>query len=96
MLQAAVHLLTLLTCCSSLLLQKLKSVLSVVRSAVSSINSLAVICEKHQVPVTNSCDDRVQVLDFTLQQHHSWTLSAVLVWMVQQQVEKVTELGCDT
>lgn len=36
-------------CCSSLLLQQLKPVLCVVRSAVSSINSLAVICEKHQV-----------------------------------------------
>lgn len=83
-------------CCSSLLLQKLKPVLCIIRAAASSINSLTVICEKHQVPVTNSGDDVVQVLDFTFQQHHSGTLSAVLVRMVQHHVQKVTELGCDT
>lgn len=37
-------------CCSSLLLQELKPVLCIVRpAAVASIDSLTVICEKHQV-----------------------------------------------
>lgn len=114
-----------LACCSSILYQQLKPVLCVVRAAVSSINSLTVICEKHQVlpnkrthvsmyetlkpenkvknradvsgsyPVTHSGDDGVHVLDFTFQQHHPGTLSAVLVGMVQHHVEEVAELGCD-
>lgn len=62
---------------------------------MSSINGHTVVCEKHQVPVTNSGDDGVQVLDFTLQQHHSGTFLAVLVWMVQHDIEKVPELGSD-
>lgn len=41
-------------CCSSVLLQKLKPVFCIVRPAVASINSLTVICEKHQVlPMKN-------------------------------------------
>lgn len=113
-------------CCSSLLLQQLEPVLGIVRAAVAGINSLTVICEKHQVlptkrrhvcmyepltpenknpevknsadvsyPITHSGDDGVQVLDFTFQQHHPGTLSAVLVRMVQHHIQKVPELGCD-
>lgn len=37
------------SCCLALLLQKLKSVFSIVRPAVSSVDGLAVVCEKHQV-----------------------------------------------
>lgn len=92
---------------------------------MSSVNSLAVVCEKHQVlpteqrrrvknvknvkvkntagvffkrcsySITEFGDDGVQVLDFTFQQHHPGTLSAVLVRMVQHHVEKVTQLGGD-
>lgn len=36
-------------CWSSVLLEQLKPVLCIVRTGVSSINSLAVVCEKHQV-----------------------------------------------
>lgn len=82
-------------CCSSVLLQKLKPVLSKVGPGVASINSLTVICEKHQVPITDSGDDGVQILDLAFQQHHSGTLSAVLVGMVQHHIEKVTQLGGD-
>lgn len=47
-------------------------------------------------PITHPADDGVQILDFTFQQHHSGTLSAVLVGMVQHHIEEVTDLGCDT
>lgn len=52
-------------------------------------------CFQCSDPVTNSGDDGVQVLDFAFQHHHPVTLSALLVWMVQHHVEKVTELGRD-
>lgn len=63
---------------------------------MSSINGLTVICEKHKVPITNSANDGVQVLDFAFQQDHSGTVFAVLVRMVQHHVEKITEFGSDT
>lgn len=43
-------------CCSSLLLQKLEPVLCVVRAAAAGVNSLAVVCEEHQVLPTENRD----------------------------------------
>jgi len=60
---------------------------------MSGVDGLAVICEKHKVPVTDFVYDGVQVLHFPFQQNHSWTVLAVLAGMVQQHVEKITELG---
>lgn len=50
---------------------------------------------RHSHPITDSGDDGVQVLDVAFQQHHPRALSAVRVWMVQQHVEEITELGRD-
>lgn len=63
--------------------------------AESSINCITVIYEKHQVPITNSGNDGVQILHFLSQQHHSGSLSAVLAGMVQHHIEKVTKLAGD-
>lgn len=91
----AVRVLFSFVCFSSLFLQELKPVLGIVWAAVTGIDGLAVICEKHQVPIADPGDDGVQVLHFTFQQHHSGTLPAVLAGMVQHHVEEVLKLGGD-